>query len=145
VLSLVDNTSYVCAARFSGEICVTASVDRVEFHQPIHVKELLNLVARIIYVGRSSMEVEIKVYAEDIPTGAVRHTNTCHVTMVALKDGKPTSVPPLVCRTREEKAAYIQAKLRRTTNRAQQLQTEDFLKSLDQMTDEELDKMMVEK
>src|SRR5260221_2827579 len=74
VLHLVDNIAYVCAARYSGTAAVTASVDRVDFHQPIYVGELLNLVARIVYVGRSSLEVEINIYAEDIPTGRVRHT-----------------------------------------------------------------------
>src|SRR5438105_1309140 len=79
VLSLVDNLAYVCAARYSGTVCVMASVDRVDFYEPIHVGELLNLTARIAYVGRTSMEVEIHVHAEDIPTGKVWHTNTCHL------------------------------------------------------------------
>src|SRR5213595_1816337 len=84
VLSLVDNLAYVCAARYAGTVCVTASVDRVDFYEPIHVGELLNLTARIAFVGRTSLEVEIEVFAEDIPTGGVRHTNTCHLTMVSL-------------------------------------------------------------
>jgi uncharacterized protein (TIGR00369 family) len=93
VISLVDNISYVCAARFCGTVCVTASEDRVDFYEPIHVGELLNLTARITYVGRTSMEVETVVHAEEIPTGKVRHTNTCHLTMVSMVDGKPNPVP----------------------------------------------------
>src|SRR5690242_9136188 len=85
VLHLVDNIAYVCAARCAGTVCVTAAVDRVDFYQPIYVGELLNLVARINYAGRTSLEVEINVYAEDIQTGTVRHTNDCHITMVAIK------------------------------------------------------------
>src|SRR2546429_243559 len=96
VLRLVDNIAYVCAARYAGTVCVTAAVDRVDFHEPIHVGELLNVTARINYVGRSSLEVEIDVHAEDITTGATRHTNSCHLTMVALKDGKPAEVPRLI-------------------------------------------------
>src|SRR5918911_3506497 len=81
VLKLVDEIAYVCAARYSGTVCVTAAVDRVDFHEPIYVGELLNLTARINYVGRSSIEVEVDVRAEDIPTGRVRLTNSCHLTM----------------------------------------------------------------
>src|SRR2546421_5346017 len=108
VMKLVDQIAYVCCARYAGTVCVTTSVDRVDFYEPIHVGELLNLVARINYVGRSSMEVEVNIYAEDIPTGTVRHTNACHITMVSLVNGKPHEVPRLVCRTREDKARYIQ-------------------------------------
>src|SRR5579872_6441770 len=97
VLHLADNIAYVCAARYAGTVCVTASVDRVDFHEPIHVGELLNLMARIDYVGRSSMEVAIDVYAEEIATGTVRHTTSCHLTMVSLVDGKPAAVPRLIC------------------------------------------------
>src|SRR3569832_505455 len=75
VLQMADNLAYVCGARYAGTDCVTASVDRVDFYEPIHVGELLNLIARINYVGRSSMEVEIDVYAEEIATGTIRHTN----------------------------------------------------------------------
>lgn len=139
VLSLVDNIAYVCAARYSQTVAVTAAVDRVDFHEPVHVGELLTLVARISYVGRSSMEVEINLYAEDIPTGTVRHTNTCHFTLVALKDGKPAQVPRLVCRTREDKVRYIQAKMRREMSQRQQSERNAFLQQVDEMNDDQLD------
>jgi len=145
VLHLVDNIAYVCAARYSNKtVCVTAAVDRVDFHEPIHVGELLNLVARVNYVGRSSMEVEIDVFAENIATGAVRHTNTCHLTMVAMEGGKPAAVPRLVCRTREDKARYIQAKMRREMGLKYREERDRFLKQFDDMSDEDLDALIRE-
>jgi acyl-CoA hydrolase len=139
VLKMADNMAYVCAARYAGTVCVTASVDRVDFYEPVHVGELLNLVARINYVGRSSMEVEIDVYAEEIATGTVRHTNSCHLTMVSLVDGKPAPVPRLVCRTREDKARYIQAKMRREMGLKYREERDRFLQQYEGMDDAELD------
>jgi len=144
VLHLVDNIAYVCAARYSGRPAVTASVDRVDFHEPIHVGELLQLVARIVYVGRSSMEVEIMVYAEDIPTGRSRLTNSCHFTIVALKDGRPTPVPRLVCRTREDKARYIQARMRREMGLRYREERDRFLQQFTDLDDSELDALIAE-
>lgn len=141
VLSFVDNIAYVCAARYSRTVAVTAAVDRVDFHEPIHVGELLTLVARITYVGRSSMEVEINIFTEDIPTGNVRHTNSCHFTMIALKDGKPTPVPHLVCRTREDKVRYIQAKMRRDLSLRYRTERDAFLQQVDEMNDDQLNAM----
>jgi acyl-CoA hydrolase len=142
VLSQVDNIAYVCAARYSRMVCVTAAFDRVDFHEPIHVGELVTYVARITYVGRSSMEVEINVYAEDITTGNVRHTNTCNVTMVALKDGKPAQVPRLECRTREDKVRFIQARMRRDLSKRYQADRRAFLAQVDAMDDATLDALM---
>jgi acyl-CoA hydrolase len=142
VLKLADELAYVCAARFSGTVCVTASVDRVDFYEPIHVGELLNLVARINYVGRSSMEVEIDVFAEEIATGTVRRTNSCHVTMVSLVDGKPNPVPKLVCRTREDKARFIQAKMRREMGFRYREERDRFLEQFAGMEDAELDALI---
>ena len=142
VLHLVDNIAYVCAARYAGTVCVTAAVDRVDFYEPIHVGELLNLVARINYVGRSSMEIEINIFAEDIPTGTVRHTNSCYFTIISLKDGKPNPVPRLVCRTREDKARYIQAKMRREMSLRYREERDQFLQQVAGMDDAELDALI---
>ena len=145
VLHLVDNIAYVCAARYSGMACVTAAVDRVDFHEPIHVGELLHLTARINYVGTSSLEVEIDVHAEDIQTGNTRHTNSCHFTLVALKDSKPAKVPRLVCRTREDKARFIQAKMRREMGIRYREERDRFLSQVNGMDDAELDALIAEK
>src|SRR5207244_6348781 len=118
------------------------AVDRVDFHEPVRVGELLQVTARINYVGRTSMEVEIDVFAEDITTGNQRHTNSCHLTMVALKDGKPTPVPRLVCRTREDKARYIQAKMRRHMGIQYREERDKFLAQYAAMNDVELDALL---
>lgn len=144
VLQLVDNIAYVCAARYAGGVCVTAAVDRVDFYEPIRVGELLHLVARISSVGRTSLEVEINVFAEEIATGTTRHTNTCHFTMVHLKDGKPAPVPRLVCRTREDKARLIQARMRRQMGLRYREERDRFLRQYEAMDDAQLDQLIGE-
>jgi acyl-CoA hydrolase len=144
VLRLVDNIAYACAMRYSGTVSVTAAVDRVDFYEPIHVGELLNLAARIEYVGRTSMEVGIDIHAEDLTTGIVRHTNSCHLTMIAMKDGRPTAVPRLVCRTREDKALYLQAKRRREMGLRYRQERDEFLKQFAELDDAELDALIGE-
>jgi uncharacterized protein (TIGR00369 family) len=144
VLRLVDNIAYVCAARYARTPCVTAAVDRVDFYEPIHVGELLHLVARINAVGRTSMEVEINVFAEEIASGTTRHTNSCHLTMVAIADGKPTPVPRLVCRTREDKARLIQARMRRELGLRYREERDRFLQQYEGMDDAELDALLAE-
>lgn len=100
LLQLLDRVAYACAARYSGHYVVTLSVDKVIFKLPIHVGELITCHAKINYVGRSSMEVGIKVTAENLETGQIRQTNSCYFTMVALeKNGKPATVKPLELKT----------------------------------------------
>lgn len=99
LLQLLDRVAYACAARYSGHYVVTLSVDQVLFKKPIHVGELISCFANINHVGHSSMEVGIRVVAENLETGEVRHTNSCYFTMVSLdKNSKPIAVKPLVIR-----------------------------------------------
>jgi uncharacterized protein (TIGR00369 family) len=142
MLKLVDSLAYVCAARFCGGLCVTAAVDRVDFHEPIFVGELLTLVARVVYAGRTSMDVEIEVFAEDIPSGRVRETHRCHGPRVQLKDGRPAPVPRLVCRTREDRLRYAQALLRREVVRHQRAERERLREMLEGMSDEEAGRLL---
>ncbi|MBW9064874.1 acyl-CoA thioesterase [Rhizobium herbae] len=94
LLNLLDRVAYSCASRYSQEYAVTLSVDQVVFRQPIHVGELVTFRASINYAGRTSMEVGIRVEAENIRTGERRHTNSCYFTMVAVDaEGRPTTVP----------------------------------------------------
>lgn len=139
VLKLVDSIAYVCGARFAGGLCVTAAVDRVDFHQPIFVGELLTLVARIVFTGRTSMDVEIDVFAEDIPTGSRRHTNSCYLTLVHLVDGKPSVVPRLVCRHREDTARFIQARMRREMIHHQQEERQRLEEEFEKLEEQNLD------
>ena len=96
ILKLLDQAAYACASRYAGRYVVTLSVDQVMVRQPIHVGELVSLLASVNYTGTSSMEIGIKVIAENIRTQVVRHANSCFFTMVAVDDdGKPVTVPPL--------------------------------------------------
>lgn len=118
LLNLLDRVAFSCASRYSKEYAVTLSVDQVVFRQPILVGELVTFRASINYAGRTSMEVGIRVDAEDIRTGRRRHTNSCYFTMVAVDaEGRPTSVPPYVAdtvvRIRRQRAAEARRSLRR--------------------------------
>ncbi|WP_052106940.1 acyl-CoA thioesterase [Coxiella burnetii] len=116
ILKLIDQTAYACAARYSGHYVVTLSVDGVLFKQPIYLGELVTCYAMINYVGRTSMEVGIKVVAENLITGEKRHTNSCYVTMVAVDSNlKPVAVPPLTINDEIEQRRFDEAKMRRET------------------------------
>lgn len=96
LLKMLDQVAYACASRYSGNYVVTLSVDQVMFREPIYVGELVTFAASVNYVGNTSMEVGIRVEAEDVRARTVRHTNSCYFTMVAIDDnGKPTPAPPL--------------------------------------------------
>lgn len=114
VLELVDKAASVCAMRHSGSLVVTVAMDRVEFLVPITVGHLLIAEARINYVGRTSMEIGVEVYGEDMEKGSRVHTNSCLVTMVSVeKGGKPKAVPRLLLETKDEKARFSAAEARR--------------------------------
>jgi acyl-CoA hydrolase len=142
ILSKVDLCAYVTASRFSGEICVTASIDRVDFHEPIEVGEVVTLTGVVSYVGRTSVEVTIEIHAENIFKQVRRHTNTARVTTVAIKDGKPIEVPRLICETRDEKIRFLEGKLRREMRSQHAADYESVADKLRKATDPELDMMM---
>ncbi|NJN41970.1 MAG: acyl-CoA thioesterase [Flammeovirgaceae bacterium] len=110
VLSLMDKVAYACASKHAGTYCVTVTVDKVEFLQPIEVGELVSLHASVNHVGNSSMVVGIKVIAENVKQGTVKHTNSSYFTMVAKDDANsPTPVPKLVLETKEQVRRFIEA------------------------------------
>ncbi|WP_199773341.1 acyl-CoA thioesterase [Sinorhizobium fredii] len=118
LLNLLDRVAFSCASRYSKQYAVTLSVDQVVFRQPIHVGELVHFRASINYAGRTSMEVGIRVEAENIRTGERRHTNSCYFTMVAVDaEGRPMSVPPYRpepgITERRYRAAEVRRELRR--------------------------------
>jgi acyl-CoA hydrolase len=114
ILKLLDQVAYACASRYAGAYVVTMSVDQVTFRQPIHVGELVTFLAAVNYTGRSSMEVGIKVIAEDIRNQTVRHVNSCFFTMVAVGDDKkPVVVPPLQPSTPDELRRFGEARRRK--------------------------------
>lgn len=122
LLKMLDQVAYACASRYSGSYVVTLSVDQVIFREPIHVGELVTFLASVNYVGKTSMEVGIRVQAENIQQRTVRHTNSCYFTMIAVdKNGKPTAVPPLEIKNSlqecRQKAAQMRKALRFQSNK----------------------------
>lgn len=114
LMSLVDQAAAVAAIRHAGGAAVTASIDRVDFRERIPVGALVTCMATVDYVGNSSMDVTVEVFAENVPTGERRHTHTAHVVFVAIDQyGKPTRVPRLLPQTPEEQARNERARLHR--------------------------------
>ena len=122
VLAMIDKAAAVCAMRHARAACVRVSVDRVDFREPILVGDLVHLKASVNYVGRSSMEIGVRVEAENMMLGTRRHTNSCYVTYVALDlDGKPAEVPSLRLETENEKRRHAAAKERRRRREEERL------------------------
>lgn len=114
LLGMMDRVAAVAAIRHAQLTCVTVSVDRVHFREPIHVGELVTMYASVNYAHRTSLEVGIRVEAENVLTGTRRHTNSCYLTYVAIDQaGRPAVVPPVLPETEEERARYRAAELRR--------------------------------
>jgi len=119
ILKLLDQVAYACASRYARRYVVTLSVDRVMFRQPIHVGELVTFLASVNYTGTSSMEVGIKVMAEDIRTQAARHVNSCFFTMVAVDDDRrPVPVPAFVPTSADEQRRHAAALVRKQLREA---------------------------
>lgn len=103
LLKLMDQIAFACASKYSGCYCVTASVDTVDFLNPVDVGELVTLKASVNYVGKTSMVVGIRVTSEHIQTGVKKHCNSSYFTMVAKdENGKNVQVPKLILSNLEE-------------------------------------------
>lgn len=110
ILSLLDQIAFASASKFSGHYCVTASVDTVDFLNPIDVGELVTLKACVNFVGKTSMIVGIRVEAENIQSGEIKHCNSSYFTMVAKDEsGKPTQIPGLKIKTKQEYRRFLNA------------------------------------
>jgi len=116
IMRLIDEVASIVAFKHARSNVVTASIDRMDFYSPVYIGDLLRLIASINYTHRTSMEIGVRVEAENPLTGEVRHTGTCFLTYVALdKNRKPTLVPHLRPVTDEEKRRWRQAERRRST------------------------------
>lgn len=114
LLKYLDQVAYACAARYCGGYVVTISVDQVMFRHPIKVGTLVTFLASVNYTGKTSMEIGIKVVAEDIQKGLVVDTNSCFFTMVHVdEEGKPKAVEPLNPIIDVEKRRFHDGKIRR--------------------------------
>ena len=116
ILSMMDTTAAVAAMRHARTACVTVSIDRVDFKEPIHIGELVVMKASVNYVGNTSMEVGVRVETEQLlaGTGARKHTNSCYLTFVAVDAaGRPVKVPGLIPETPQEHRRHAAARDRR--------------------------------
>ena len=114
ILSMMDTTAAVASFRHARNACVTVSIDRVDFREPIHVGDLIIMKASVNFTGRSSMEIGVRVEAEDMISGRRRHTNSCYLTFVAVdRNGRPIEVPQIVPETPDEHRRFAAAKERR--------------------------------
>jgi acyl-CoA hydrolase len=126
VLKLADEAAGLAAVKHSRQRVVTAGVDRVNFLYPIQIGELVTFSASVNAVWQTSMEVGVRVEAENPLTGEVRHTNTAYFTMVALDGaGRPTPVPPLIATDPVEERRQREAELRRSNRLAERSQLRD--------------------
>jgi acyl-CoA hydrolase len=117
VMHLVDMVAALAAHRHSNSYVVTASVDYIDFRNPINLGEIVNLKSQVNRVFHTSMEVGVEVYSENAMTGERKHTTSAYVTFVAIdeKTRRPKPVPPLIVKTAEEKKRFRDAAARRKT------------------------------
>ena len=126
LLSLMDKVAYACASKHAGTYCVTVTVDKVEFLQPVEVGELVSMHASVNYVGNTSLIVGIRVEAQNVKAGSIKHTNSSYFTMVAKDDDdKPTVVPELVLESEEDVKRFIEAMRMRDIKNAINEQMDD--------------------
>lgn len=119
ILNLMDQIAFSCASKHSGHYCVTASVNRVDFLNPIEVGELVTLKASINYTGRTSMVVGLRVESENIQTGLVKHCNSSYFTMVAKDEsGKNVPVPGIILSTTESIRRFLRSIKRQEQSRS---------------------------
>ncbi len=120
IMKLIDTSAGVVASRHARTNVVTASIDRLDLRHPVFIGDLLFFNASLNLVGRTSMEIGVRVEAENLLTGEVRHAASAYLTYVALdKNGKPTEVPPLILETEEEIRRNREAKIRREVRLAE--------------------------
>ncbi len=125
IMKLIDNTAGIVAIRHARKNAVTASIDRLDFHHPVFVGDLLRVMASVNFVGSTSMEIGVRVESENMMTGENRHTASAYLTYVALdENSRPSGIPPLIPETEMDIRRYNQAKERRKM-RMQERKCED--------------------
>ena len=129
ILSLLDQIAFACASKHSGVYCVTASVDTVDFLAPIEIGELVTMKASVNYVGKSSMVIGIRVEAEHIQNGMVKHCNSSYFTMVAKdENGKSVAVPGLILENDHDVRRFVKSmkRLKMKIKRKKEFNETDF-------------------
>ncbi|KGL63283.1 acyl-CoA thioesterase [Polaribacter sp. Hel1_85] len=139
ILNLMDQIAFACASKHSGNYCVTASVNKVDFLNPIEVGELLTMKASINFTGRTSMVVGLRVESENIRTGEIKHCNSSYFTMVAKdENGKSVPVPGIILTNKSEVRRFARSITRQSESRnrvsrfsSKVFKTEDYLNLLE--------------
>jgi uncharacterized protein (TIGR00369 family) len=120
IMKLIDTAGAVVASRHARANVVTASIDRLDFLHPVFIGDFVTLRASLNFVGKTSMEVGVRVEAENLITGATRHTSTAYLTFVALDgNGHPIPLPELILETEEEQRRNAEANVRRENRLAE--------------------------
>lgn len=120
IMKLVDEAGALAAMKHARQIVVTVAMDSMKFLSPVHVGDLVTLNASVNYIGRTSMEVGIRVHAENVVTGQVTHTNSAYAVYVAVdRAGRTTPVPPLILETDEERRRWDEGAARQQYRLAQ--------------------------
>ena len=120
IMRYMDEIAAIVAVRHAGKNVVTASIDRMNFYAPVYVGDLLIMKAAVNYVGTTSMEIGVRIEAQDPKTRKGTHTGSCYLTYVALNEGgKPTPIPPLIPTTKAEKRRFSEALARRRLREAE--------------------------
>jgi|TARA_B110000971_G_scaffold123390_1_gene126389 uncharacterized protein (TIGR00369 family) len=140
ILNLMDQIAFACASKHSSNYCVTASVNKVDFLNPIEVGELLTLKASVNYTGRTSMVIGLRVDSENIRTGETKHCNSSYFTMVAKDENdKSTPIPGIILTSKDEVRRYARSIVRQneSSNRTSRFNSnvfkiEDYLDLLKQ-------------
>lgn len=135
ILGLMDQIAFACASKHSGHYCVTASVNRVDFLNPVEVGHLLTMKASVNFTGRTSMVVGLRVESENIRTGEIKHCNSSYFTMVAKDEsGKSVPVPGLILDNEETVRRFArsikrqeQARMRGKDFEPTQFKAEEYL------------------
>jgi uncharacterized protein (TIGR00369 family) len=138
ILSLMDQIAFACASRHSRNYCVTASVNKVDFLNPIEVGELVTLKASVNYTGRTSMVIGVRVESENIQTGEKKHCNSSYFTMVAKdENGKNVTVPGIILNNKNKIRRFArsiarqeQAKNRTTAFKTSEFKMEEYLDAI---------------
>lgn len=135
LLSLMDKVAFVCATKHAGNYCVTVSVEGVDFLQPVEVGDLVSMMARVNYVGNTSLVIGIKVTAENPKKKHVKHTNTSYFTMVAKENDRLAMVPPLLLKSDIDVRRFADALYRKKLKK-------HFKDQMKEQKNEDLDKMI---
>ena len=145
IMSFIDKVAYVCSTKYAGTGCITAAIDKISFLQAGEVGELLTFKAKVIWIGTTSMIIKIDIVAVNIKENILRETNTCYATMVAIREGKPSKVPKLVCETPYEARDYLLTDLTKKFTSMYERELKDKKMEYLNMSDEEILRLYAKK